>query len=262
MITVREIFEFLDKKAPVAYKMDFDNPGFLVGDAKWPVTKVVLALDITDEVIKEAIAAGAGLIVSHHPLFFSLKSVSSETSTGARAVKMIENRIAGICMHTNLDAVYEGVNDALARKLGLGSIEAFEMSGTDENGNFYGIGRIGRLNEMMPVDCFLTLVKAALDGNGLRYHSAGRPVSRVAVGGGSCGSYLELAVEMGCDTFVTSDVKYDTFLDAKRLGINLIDADHFCTENVVIPVLEGWLKEEFPELEIIISKHGQTAQFF
>ena len=262
MKTVKEIFEYLDKKAPVAYKMDFDNPGFLVGDAKWPVEKIVLALDITDEVINEAIAAGAGLIVSHHPLFFSLKSVNSETSTGARAVRMIENKIAGICMHTNLDAVHEGVNDALARKLGLGDIEAFEMSGTDENGNFYGIGRIGSLNEPMTMDWFLPLVKSALDGNGLRYHDAGRPVSRVAVGGGSCGSYLELAAQMGCDTFVTSDVKYDTFLDAKRMGINIIDADHFCTENVVIPVLERWLKAEFPDVGLVISKHGQTAQFF
>ena len=262
MKNVKEIFDYLDKKAPVAYKMDFDNPGFLVGDAKWPVEKIVLALDITDEVIDEAIAAGAGLIVSHHPLFFSLKSVSSENSTGARAVRMIENKIAGICMHTNLDAVHEGVNDALALMLGLGNIEAFEMSGTDENGNFYGIGRIGRLNEPLTMDWFLPTVKSALDGNGLRYHDAGRPVSRVAVCGGSGGNYLELAVQMGCDTFVTSDVKYDTFLDAKRMGINIIDADHFCTENVVIPVLERWLKAEFPEIELIISKHGQTAQFF
>lgn len=262
MYTVKEIFAYLDKKAPVAYKMDFDNPGFLVGDAKWPVEKIVLALDITDEVIKEAVAAGAGLIVSHHPLFFSLKSVSSESSTGARAVKMIENKIAGICMHTNLDAVHEGVNDALAIELGLTDIEAFEMSGTDENGMFYGIGRIGRLNEPLAMDWFLPTVKSALDSNGLRYHDAGRPVSRVAVGGGSCGSYLELAAEKGCDTFVTSDVKYDTFLDAKRMGINLIDADHFCTENVVIPVLERWLKAGFPDIDIIISKHCQTAQFF
>ncbi len=262
MKTVKEIFDYLDKKAPVAYKMDFDNPGFLVGDAKWPVEKIVLALDITNEVIDEAVEAGAGLIVSHHPLFFSLKSVNSETSTGARAVRMIENKIAGICMHTNLDAVHEGVNDALALKLELCDIEAFEMSGTDANGDFYGIGRIGRLPEPVGMAQFLPMVKTALEGNGLRYHDAGKPVSRVAVGGGSCGNYLELAAEMGCDTFVTSDVKYDTFLDAKRMGINIIDADHFCTENVVIPVLERWLRAEFPETELIISKHGQTARFF
>ncbi len=259
---VKEIFEYLDKKAPVAYKMDFDNPGFLVGDSKWPVEKAVLALDITDEVIDEAIALGAGLIVSHHPLFFSLKSVTDASSTGARAVRMIENRIAGICMHTNLDAVHEGVNDALALKLGLCDIGAFEESGVDANGNFYGIGRVGKLAKPMSMAEFLPVVKAALEGNGLRYHDSGKAVSRVAVGGGSCGNYLELAAQLGCDTFVTSDVKYDTFLDAKRMGMNIIDADHFCTENVVIPVLERWLKAEFPSLEVYVSKHKQTAQFF
>ncbi|MDD6188712.1 MAG: Nif3-like dinuclear metal center hexameric protein [Clostridiales bacterium] len=263
MRTVKEIYDFLNSKAPVAYKMDFDNPGFLVGDGSWQVEKVLLALDITDGVIDEAVECGADLIVSHHPLFFSLKSVNSETSTGARAVKLIENRIAGVCMHTNLDAVHEGVNDALAEKLGLMDIEAFEESGVDENGRFYGIGRIGKTAQPVTMAEFLPFVKTALKCNGLRYHDAGKPVSRVAVGGGSCGSYLELAAEKGCDTLVTSDVKYDTFLDAKRMEMNLIDADHFCTENVVVPVLERWLKAEFPELELRVSKrHCQTAQFF
>lgn len=263
MRTVKEIYDFLNSKAPVAYKMDFDNPGFLVGNGSWQVEKVLLALDITDWVIDEAVECGADLIVSHHPLFFSLKSVNSETSTGARAVRLIENRIAGVCMHTNLDAVHEGVNDALAEKLGLLDIEAFEESGVDANGKYYGIGRIGRTARPVTMAEFLPHVKTSLECNGLRYHDAEKPVSRVAVGGGSCGNYLELAAEKGCDTFVTSDVKYDTFLDAKRMGMNLIDADHFCTENVVIPVLERWLKAEFPELELRISKtHGQTAQFF
>lgn len=259
---IREIYDILNKKAPVKYKMDFDNPGFLVGDGDWETSSAVLALDITNEVIDEAISVGAGLIVSHHPLFFSLKSVSSENSLGARAVKMIENKIAGICMHTNLDAVYEGVNDALAEKLNLEEIEPLEESGTDENGRFYGIGRIGKTEKSVKMSEFLPFVKSALNCNGLRYHDAGRAVSRVAVLGGSGGDYLELAASMGCDTFVTADVKYDTFLDAKRMGINIIDADHFCTENVVIPVLERWLGEYCPELKVRVASHGQTAQFF
>ena len=263
MASINEIFDFLNRKAPIEYKMEFDNPGFLVGSGEWETDKLLLALDITDEVIDEAAERGAGLIVSHHPLFFSLKSVTDKTSQGARAVKMIERKIAGICMHTNLDAVHDGVNDALAERLGLGEIEPFELSGADGEGNFYGIGRIGRMKEPMELAEFLKLVKERLNGNGLRYHDAGRSVSRVAVGGGSCGNYLELAAQKGCDTFVTSDVKYDTFLDAKRMGINLIDADHFCTENVVIPVLERWLRAEFPELTVMVSqRHAQTAQFF
>lgn len=165
-------------------------------------------------------------------------------------------------MHTNLDAVYGGVNDALALKIGLADIEVLEKSGTDEEGRFYGIGRIGKMPKPVEMEAFLLHIKKELGCNGLRYHNAGKQVKLVAVSGGSCGGYLELAAQMGCDTFVTADVKYDTFLDAKRMGINLIDADHFCTENVVIPVLYNWLNGKFPELELLVSAHAQTAQFF
>ena len=262
MKTAGEIYNYLNYKAPISYKMDFDNPGFLVGNAAWEVKRVLLALDITDWVIDEAIELKANLIVSHHPLFFSLKNVNSETPQGYKALRMIENKIAGICMHTNLDAAHGGVNDALAEKLGLTKVTVLDEAGTDETGNTYGIGRIGNIEPALSMEEFLSLVKKALNCNGLRYNDASKKVSCVAVGGGSCGSYLELVKEKGCDTFVTSDVKYDTFLDAKRMGINLIDADHFCTENVVIPVLKTWLKEEYPELEVKISEsHVQTAQF-
>ncbi len=265
MPTIHEIYEYLNQKAPVAYKMDFDNPGFLVGDGAWETKRVLLALDITDWVVEEAVEKGAGLIVSHHPLFFGLKSVSGQEPLGARAVRMIENRVAGICMHTNLDAVKDGVNDALALALGLAEIGPLEESGRDANGDYYGIGRVGTLpyNDMVTMRDFLPMVKKALKANGLRYHDAGKPVCKVAVVGGSGADYMSQALALGCDTFVTSDVKYDPFLNAKHLGLNLIDADHFCTENVVLPVLERWLKDAFPTLEVLTSEtHGQTSQFF
>ena len=108
---------------------------------------------------------------------------------------------------------------------------------------------------------FLPFVKNALKSNGLRYYDAGREVFNVAVGGGSCGGFLEAAVDAGCDTFVTADIKYDVFLRAAELGVNLIDADHFCTENTVIPVLAGYIRDAFPDLEVQISRHGQTVRF-
>ena len=263
MTKIGEIYDFLNKKAPVEWKMDFDNPGLLVGDAEWETERVLLALDITDWVVEEAAARGAGCIVSHHPFFFSLKSVSSREPLGFCALRMIEKQIAGVCMHTNLDAARGGVNDALAAALILTDVEPLELAGTDAAGEWYGIGRVGRTAAPLSLRDFLPRVKTALAANGLRYHNAGRPVSRVAVVGGSGGSYMELAAEKGCDTLVTSDVKYDPFLDAKRLGLNVIDADHFCTENVVLPVLEAWLRAAFPELEVLTSEtHAQTAQFF
>jgi dinuclear metal center YbgI/SA1388 family protein len=243
--------------------MDFDNPGFLVGNGEREVTRVLAALDITDEVIDEAAAFGAELIVSHHPIFFSLKSVTADSLIGRRVLRLAEEKIATVCMHTNLDAAHGGVNDALAEKLGLTNIEPLELSGTDADGNFYGIGRVGTLPSPMPLADFLAMTKSAL-GTGLRYCEGGKTVSRVAVCGGSGSDYLELVQAKGCDTFVTADVKYDPFLNAKHMGINLIDADHFATENVVVPVLCRWLSEQFPELEVRASeRHAKpTARFF
>ena len=255
MPTVGEIFTFLNQKAPVEQKMSFDNVGLLVGRSDRSVNHVLVALDITEEVIDEAVHIGAELIVSHHPLFFELKSVTDSTWTGSRALALAENRVASICMHTNLDAAAGGVNDALMVALG-GTV-----TGILEEES--GIGRVGTLPAAVKFQDFLTQVKEALKSNGLRYHDAGRPVEKLAVCGGSGGGDIHLAAAAGCDTYVTADVKYDQFLEAKYLGLNLVDADHFCTENVVVPVLKSWLDNAFPDLTVDISQvHGQTAQFF
>lgn len=253
MPTVGEIFRVLNGHAPVDTKLDFDNVGLLVGDENWEAATVLLSLDITGDVVAEAAALGADLVISHHPLFFSLKTVSGGDPQGARAVALISNRIAAICMHTNLDAADGGVNDALAAVLGVEDARPCEAE---------HICRLGSLPAPQPLDGFLGSTKAALGAAGLRYVDAGRPVSRVAVGGGSCGSMLEEIASTGCDTFVTADVKYDVFLRAKELELNLIDAGHFCTENVVIPVLQSWLREAFPTLRVLISAHRQTERYY
>ncbi len=254
MPTVGEIFDALNEKAPVAGKMDFDNVGLLVGHGDAAVSRVLVALDITDEVTDEAASLGAELIVSHHPLFFELKAVSDATWEGQKALKLAENRMAAICMHTNLDAAQGGVNDVLMEALG-GTVDGIWEPDT-------GIGRVGTLPAPMDFGPFLTHVRSALRCNGLRYHDAGRPVKRLAVCGGSGGGELGLAAAAGCDTYVTADVKYHQFLEAKHLGVNLIDADHFCTENVVVPVLARWLREAFPALDVSVSQvHRQTVQF-
>lgn len=94
----------------------------------------------------------------------------------------------------------------------------------------------------------------SLGCNGLRYRDCGKPVHRIAVGGGACGDYIQNAIALGCDTFVTSDLSYHEFLDT--VGLNLIDAGHFPTENVVCPVVAKRLKEAFPAAEVVLSaKH-------
>lgn len=255
MLTVENILTALAQKAPLEQKMASDNVGLLVGRKDAPVTRVLAALDITDEVIAEAAAIGAELIVSHHPLFFELKTVTDEDWNGQRVLSLAENHIAAICLHTNLDAAEGGVNDALMAALGG------RVTGTLEEES--GIGRIGELSNPMTMTEFLPHVKKVLNTNGLRYHDAGKPVKHIAVCGGSGGSDLPLAAANQCDTFVTADIKYNQFLTAKHMGINLIDADHFCTENVVVPVLQAWLTETFGEITVEISRvHKQTAQFY
>lgn len=255
MTTVKDILDLLASRAPVEKKLDFDNVGLLVGRAGRPVHRVLTALDITDEVIAEAVEKKADLILSHHPLFFELKSVTDSTWTGERVLSLAENRIAAICMHTNLDAARGGVNDALLAAVGCAYAEELDPA--------TGIGRIGVRPTETDLPSFLAEIKASLHCAGLRFHDAGRPVRKVAVCGGSGGGEVAAAYAAGCDTYVTADIKYDPFLEAKHLGINLIDADHFCTENVVVPILKRWIEEGFPDVEALISTaHRQTAQFF
>ena len=264
MITVNDVFLALDRLAPVERKMDFDNVGLLVGRKGAPVRKILTALDVTDAVIHEAEEKSADLIVTHHPVIFHpLKSVTDGSPEAGHVLRLIESGIAVISMHTNLDAADGGVNDALARAVGLRNINLLTVDGTDSSGIPYCCGRKGETERPMTLPEFLRAVQKALGADGLRYCDGGAEVRRVAVVGGSGGSYLETARDAGCDTLVTADVKYDVFLAARELGINLVDADHFCTENTVVPVLAGYLQENFPSVPVIIStRHGQTARIW
>ena len=229
--------------------MGFDNSGFLFGRETASVTKALLALDITSAVVDEAIEQGAELIISHHPLIFSpLKSVTDE-----KLLRLARHQIGVISMHTNLDIAQGGVNDVLMAALGV------QVQGRLDE---YGCGRVGRLDKAMPMEEFLPFCKAVLKTAGLRYYDSGRQVSKLAVMGGSGGDSLETAYRLGCDTYLTADIKYHQFLEAQELGINLIDGDHFCTENLVIPVLAQRLRTAFPETEFTISKrHRQVISF-
>lgn len=264
MATVMEIYHYLDELAPFSLQMDFDNAGFLVGRGSRSVTKIMVALDITGEVVEEAAQEGAELVVSHHPLIFHpVRSVTDKDPTGRTILSLVERNIAAICAHTNLDVVAGGVNDALAVRLGLTQIEQLQQGGAAPNGLPYGLGRVGIL-EGAPSDtsAFAAKVKHALSANGVRYVDAHRPVRQVAVGGGACADLLPQVKALGCDTFVTSDVKYNGFLDARDMGINLIDAGHFPTENVVCPVLAEWLERRFPETAVICSqRHHEVFSY-
>lgn len=246
---VKDIFSELCRLAPLELQLDFDNAGFLMGREETQVTKVLLALDVTSQVVKEASEWGAQLIVSHHPLIFSpLKRITDE-----KLLRLAAANISVISMHTNLDIASGGVNDVLMMSLGA-SVDA----PLDE----HNCGRIGHLPQELSMEEFLSRCKSVLGTSGLRYYSSGRPVKKLAVMGGSGGDSLETVFGLGCDTYLTADIKYHQFLQAAELGINLIDGDHFCTENLVIPVLAEKLQAKFPDVSFQISeRHRQVISF-
>ena len=248
MPTVKEIENTLYAWAPRELAAAWDNVGLLVGNPDGEVRRVLVALDITESVVEEAISCGAELIISHHPVmnctWSPVQSVRTDTRQGRILTALIRHGVSAICMHTNLDAAEGGVNDVLAERLGLQHTTAL----SEEK-----IGRIGTLKCEIPLVEFLSFVVQSLAGNGLRYTDSGRPVCKVAVGGGACGEYIPQAVAQGCDTFVTSDLKYHDFLDWGG-SINLIDAGHFPTENVICPVLARRLQGAFPRLTVSLSR--------
>jgi dinuclear metal center YbgI/SA1388 family protein len=230
--------------------MDFDNAGFQVGHADREVQRVLLALDATDAVVEEAEALGAELIVTHHPLLFSpLRSLTDLEPTQRRVLHLAEKGIGLISMHTNLDIVEGGVNDVLIRLLG-----AEPETALDE-----GCGRIGTLPRAMELAVFLELCRQRLQVPTLRFVDGGKPGSRLAVRGGAGAGSLEQAAAAGCDAYVTADVKYHQFQRAAELGMSLIDADHFYTENPVISELARLLSAQFPNVSFHISKRHEAC---
>ena len=253
MTRVCDIEKYLYGWAPADLAEEWDNVGLLVGDREQEVHKILVSLDITEAVVAEAVKIGADLIVAHHPVmnctWHKVQNVCADNSQGRMITSMLRNGISAICMHTNLDAAQGGVNDVLAEKLGL-----FDLVPLNEE----KIGRVGTLKCELPLVEFLPFVVKSLRCNGLRYRDCGKPVHRVAVGGGACGDYIQNAIALGCDTFVTSDLSYHEFLDTTEL--NLIDAGHFPTENVICPVIRERLAKEFSAAEVVLStKHASEV---
>ena len=258
MPTVREIEQALFELAPGEAAMEWDNVGHLLGDPDQAVERVLVALDITEGVADEAIASGCQLVVAHHPVmncrWTPVQNIRDDTFQGHLFLKLLRNNVSAICMHTNLDIAWGGVNDALAQRL-----ELVDPGPLCEN----GLGRVGEYPESVALADYVRFVCQALCCNGLRYADAGKPVRRVAVGGGACGEFEEDAIRAGCDTFVTADLSYHQFLDAAGKGINLIDAGHFPTEDPVCEKVITYLTDRFPELAVSKSaSHKEVIQYY
>ncbi len=240
--TVADIYSFIDSFAPFDTALDYDNVGTLVGNSNAVVKNVLLALDITADVVKEAEKMGADLIISHHPVIFKpIKSVNSNSIP----YMLAQRSINAICAHTNLDLSPKGVNICLANALGLKNIYLHN------EGIAVGDVKAGASYNSKQ---FAELVKDNLNCNGVRYTSTNNKITKVAVGGGACGEYIYLAKELGANAFVTGEIKHNYILESHDLDLTVVDAGHYKTEDVVIDYLVTELSNNFSQVTFVKSK--------
>ena len=262
MTTVADILKCIESFAPTHMKEPWDNVGLNCGRMDKEVRKILVALDASTEACHEAKEVGADLLLTHHALIWKSGFVTDQTQWGRDVLFLIENGIACVNAHTNLDECPGGVNDELARLLGLKNVEVINPRGVDAEGRPWGLLHKGDVKEQS-LEEFMELIKRQLGTPVLRYVSGGKPVRKVAVGGGACGTEFMDAVNAGCDTFVTSDVKYNHFWDSRDNGMSIIDAGHFYTENPVVAVMAEKVRKAFPEITVEISKnHADCMKFF
>lgn len=257
MVKAKDIYRYLDQIAPFELQMDFDNAGFLVGDREAEVGRVMVALDVTLDVVGEARRKKCQLVVTHHPLIFHpLKAVTPADPTQAVVAELVRRNIGLICAHTNLDLAPGGVNDVLMDVLEIKTKGILEQMGDRDGLGDYGLGRWGELPQAMEPKAFAAHVKKALGTRAVRAVPGTRPVKRVAVCGGAGGDMVELAARLGMDAYVTADVKHHEFLAAQALGITLLDAGHYATENPMVGVLAQKLDTAFGPsgVEVFCSK--------
>ncbi|MDR2656075.1 MAG: Nif3-like dinuclear metal center hexameric protein [Oscillospiraceae bacterium] len=244
MRTVEEIYLKLDQIAPFRHAASYDNCGVLVGDAEAKVTKAVVTLDISLDVVEEAKRKGANLIISHHPVIFDpLKAVTKQNSPAV--YEMVKNGINAVCAHTNFDLAEGGTNDILFEMLDLTEPKPL---GPTSPVTQLSLGRIGKLERFMSPIEFVNYVKKSLFVGGVRFTLGSRSIKNVAICGGSGGSLYEIAHDSDVDAFVTGDVKHDIFVKAQNDGFTLVDAGHFSTEAGFIDVIIEKLSKSFGDL--------------
>lgn len=251
MYTVKDIFAAMDVIAPMKNLHKGDNSGLLVGDENAPVTKVLFALDITCEVVREAIEIGAEVIVAHHPVIFHPLYTLEDSNPACLALK---HGIACICFHSPLDMADGGINDIIFDMLNpqLKLKKQAVLEPVHPDGRGYGwVCSLG--NEIMP-DKLGALLKDIFGNKVVRYTNSGRIVKKIAFCSGGAGGNLPLAIEHGADAYVTGDVKHDQWITARNSGIALYDCGHFHTEDIVIPYLINRFGEVFSGLELIHAK--------
>jgi dinuclear metal center YbgI/SA1388 family protein len=255
-MTINNILSVLEAVAPPYLQESYDNAGLIVGDPEASVTGVLFCLDSTEAIVDEAVSLGCNLIVAHHPIVFrGLKRLNGSNYIERTVIKAVRENVAIYAIHTNLDNVHrQGVNAKIAEKIGLSDTRILAPKPGNDAG--IGAGLLGRLSQPMSEEAFLDHVKNVMKTNCIRHTALrGRPVSSVAVCGGSGSFLLADALRAGADAFVTADFKYHEFFDAEgRLVI--ADIGHYESEQFTIELLCDIIREKFPTFALHLTKQN------
>lgn len=235
---VEKIKKIIDNIAPFDTQDTWDNSGLLIGNSNKLVSRVLLALDVNDAVVDEAIEGGFDLIITHHPLIFKgLKTITSEDRISRLVIKLIKHDIALIAAHTNVDRSFEnGTNAHLAHLYKLENLMPLNEEG-------YGI--IGFLNEAITWDTFVTQTKSIFKIPYIRTNGTtetNKNVKKIAICSGAASDFIKDAIHANCDVYVTSDLKYHEYQEAMDSNTLLVDVGHFESEQLYLDALQKHLE--------------------
>ena len=235
MTSVADVVAYLDGRFPPGWAEDWDRVGLVVGEPDARVTRVLCVVDCVPETLDEALAAGAELIVAHHPLLLrGVNSVATTSGKGRLVHRMIRAGVALFVAHTNADVAAPGVSDALADRLGLTDLRPLRPSSGTAAGAGRGTGRVGELPVPSTLAGLAALAADRLPATAWGVRAAGdpdRPVRTVAVCGGSGDAFLADARLAGADAYLTADLRHHVASEyLAEGGPALLDAAHWATE--------------------------------
>ena len=248
-----ELINWLRFEYPETAAEEWDNVGLLVGDDRKEIKRILVALDATESVVREAAEEKADMLITHHPMIFSgIKKINNYSDTGRKIMELIENRIVYYAMHTNYDIL--GMAELSAGLLELADQEVLSETGA-EGDRKQGFGRVGNLPRTMTLKECAAYVKKCNALSDVRvYGSLNRQVKRLAICTGSGKSMIRDALISGADVYVTGDIDYHTAIDAMAEGLSIIDAGHYGTEYIFMDAMKNRLAGCFPELSVSCAR--------
>lgn len=249
--TVGMIEQMLNELAPMETAEAYDNVGALVGSRKNPVKRILVALDATWDVVKEAEKLGAELIVAHHPLMFhSRKNMLEEDAEGRILCEMVRSNLSMIAAHTNLDKTGHSGSACCAKLMKLQNIR--------QEGYLF----LGELPAPIKAGALKDALSQALRFPTRCYGDENALISTLAIGGGACDEEWQEAKALGAQGFLTGEVRHHNALAASMDDFVLFDGGHYGTEAPLVPVLTKYLQNRLNDVQCDVTVFSSQCEPF